>query len=116
VASSSSRHPYIFTSGKEGHIIKWDLSSGKKLDILRKQRPSAVAPASKSKGKTKAKASNDVEGHTSELYALALSDDGTVLASGGKDRRLGVWDAFKGEWIRGFPSGGLGHRDSISVS
>jgi ribosomal RNA-processing protein 9 len=46
------------------------------------------------------------------VLTLALSDDGRYLASAGKDRRVGVWDAEKGEWVRGFG----GHRDTISVS
>ena len=45
------------------------------------------------------------------MLALALSDDGKYLASGGKDRKLVVWDAEKGEWIRSF----FGHKDTISV-
>lgn len=58
-----------------------------------------------------AHASSEIHGHTDEVLALALSSDGKFLASGGRDRRIGVWDAEKDEWIRGFG----GHRDTISV-
>lgn len=45
------------------------------------------------------------------MLALAISGDGRYLASGGKDRRVGVWDVQKAEWVKGFG----GHRDTISV-
>ena len=56
----------------------------------------------------------DIKGHTDEVLSLALSGDGKLLASAGKDRRLGVWDTEKAEWIKGF-SGRFGHKDTISV-
>lgn len=54
----------------------------------------------------------ELRGHTDEIWALALSPDGKLLASGGKDRRIGVWNTETNEWVKGFG----GHRDSISVS
>lgn len=56
----------------------------------------------------------DIKGHTDEVLALALSADGKYLASAGRDRKLGVWDAERDEWIKGF-GGHLGHKDLISV-
>ena len=55
-----------------------------------------------------------IQGHTDEVYALAVSDDGTYLVSGGKDRRVVVWDAKAKEltWVKSFG----GHKDSITVS
>ena len=67
------------------------------------------------KGKGKAKAlsnASELQGHSDEIWALALSPDGKLLASAGKDRRIGVWDVEKDEWVKGF----TGHRDSVSVS
>lgn len=108
MAAESGKH--LFTSGKEGSIIKWDLSTGKRLATFHKIRP----PSSKGKGKGKASADPDIKGHTDEVLTLALSGDGQYLASAGRDRKLGVWDAEKGEWIKGF-GGHLGHKDLISV-
>ncbi|KAI0061168.1 WD40 repeat-like protein [Artomyces pyxidatus] len=103
VASEDGR--YLFTSGKEGSIIKWDLRSGSRLKTFPKLHPG------KTKGKGKEKASvTDVPGHTDEVLTLALSGDGKYLASAGKDRKVGVWDVEKGEWVKGFG----GHRDTIS--
>jgi ribosomal RNA-processing protein 9 len=100
VVSNDTR--FLFTSGKDGCIIKWDLHNGNKLATFRKLRPG---------GKGKEKAVADLPGHSDAVLALALSDDGRYLASAGKDRRVGVWDVEKDEWVRGFG----GHRDTISV-
>lgn len=58
--------------------------------------------------------SRALEGHTDEVLALALSSDGKILASAGRDRRLGVWDVSgdSPKWVKSFG----GHRDIISVS
>ena len=102
-AVASEDGKFLYTAGKDGSIIKWDLRTGKKKSTAYKQRPA--------KGKQKA----DPDGHTDEIWALALSSDGKYLASGGKDRVIGVWDAESTDgisWVKGF----TGHRDSISVS
>ncbi|KAI0252838.1 WD40 repeat-like protein [Lactifluus subvellereus] len=101
VTSSDAR--FLFTSGKEGSIIKWDLRNGSRLATFHKLRPGG--------GKGKERATTETPGHSDEVLTLALSDDGRYLASAGKDRRVGVWDAEKGEWVRGFG----GHRDTISA-
>lgn len=108
VASESGK--CMFTAGKEGSIIKWDLSTGKKVSTFYKVRPTADV---KGKGKGKAPSDAEMKGHTDEVLSLALSGDGKLLASAGKDRRLGVWDTEKAEWIKGF-SGHFGHKDTIS--
>ncbi|KAG5728406.1 hypothetical protein E4T56_gene18986 [Termitomyces sp. T112] len=108
VASESGKH--LFTSGKEGAIIQWDLATGKRLMTFHKVRP----PNSKEKGKGKAQVDLSIKGHTDEVLALAVSGDGQYLASAGKDRKLVVWDVEKGEWIKAF-GGNLGHKDTISA-
>jgi ribosomal RNA-processing protein 9 len=89
--------------------VKWDLRTGRKSHTFFKVRPSKQE---KGKGKAKAMSSEELQGHTDEVWALALSPDRRLLASGGKDRRVGVWDVEKNEWVKGFG----GHRDSISVN
>ncbi|KAI0038624.1 WD40 repeat-like protein [Auriscalpium vulgare] len=100
VASEDGRH--LFTSGKEGSIVHWDLRTGARLATFPKLRPP--------KGKQKAGAP-DAAGHTDAVFALALSGDGRYLASAGKDRRVGVWDVESGAWVKAFS----GHRDTISA-
>ena len=62
-------------------------------------------------GKGKGKAEEDVDGHTDEVWVLALSPDGRLLESGGKDRKVGVWDVEKDVWVKGFKN----HRQGVSV-
>ena len=102
-AVASEDGKFLYTAGKEGSIIKWDLCTGKKKSTVYKRRLV--------KGKQRA----DPDGHTDEIWTLALSSDGKYLASGGKDRVIGIWDVESADeisWVKGF----TGHRDSISVS
>lgn len=118
VASGSGK--YLFTSGKEGTIVKWDLSTGKKISTKYKIRP---LPNADKKGKGKASSSSSssknnqdvIKGHTDEVLSLALSGDEKLLASAGRDRRVCVWDTETCEWVKAF-SGHLGHKDAVSVS
>ncbi|KAF8809411.1 WD40 repeat-like protein [Phlegmacium glaucopus] len=107
VASESGK--YLFTSGKEGTIVKWDLSTGKKLTTKYKIRPLN----SDKKGKGKATSDLDIKGHTDEILSLALSGDEKLLASAGRDKRVCVWDTETCEWVKAF-SGHLGHKDGVS--
>jgi len=71
-----------------------------------------IRPRKKDKGKEKQRAAREeIEGHSDELWALSISSDGKYLATGGKDRRVGIWDVEHGAWLKGF----RGHKDSISV-
>lgn len=108
-ASESARH--LFTAGKEGSIIQWDLLTGKKVNTFYKVRPSEERK--KGKGKGKAPVDPSINGHTEEVHSLAISGDGKLLASAGADRRVGIWDIEKGTWVKGF-SGHLGHKDVVS--
>lgn len=92
----------LFSASKDGAIIKWDLITGQRVSTLYKQR------APKGKGKQK---ETVFDGHTDEVLALAMSSDGKYLASGGKDRRVAVWDAAEVKLLKSFG----GHKDLISV-
>jgi len=104
-ATASEKLDWLFTAGKEGHIIKWNLKTGKKIATFYKKRPDT-----KGKGKEKANPL-DIEGHSDEVLALAVSSDGQYLVSGGKDRKICIWDLEKDQWVKNFG----GHKDLISV-
>ncbi len=114
MASESGK--YLFTSGKEGHIFKWDLKTGKKLGTMYKVRPCSSTTDVKGKGKGKGLLSpdSDVKGHTDEVLSLAISGDEKVLVSAGRDRRICVWATETCEWQKAFV-GYLGHKDAITV-
>ncbi|KAL5478315.1 RRP9 [Sanghuangporus weigelae] len=104
-AVATSNGKYLFTSGKEGNIVRTDLFTGKSVSTFYKIKPSTFG-----EGKGKQRAESIVHGHSDEVLALAVSDDGKILASAGKDRKLVVWDVEKGEWMWSFG----GHKDTIS--
>ncbi|KAG9044369.1 pre-rRNA processing protein [Tulasnella sp. UAMH 9824] len=95
----------LFSASKDGSIVKWDLITGKRIfTVFKKRRP---PPDAKGKGKEPVV----IEGHTDEVLALAMSSDGKYLASGGKDRKVVVWDAQQFKWLKSFG----GHKDLVSA-
>ncbi|KAK4691331.1 ribosomal RNA-processing protein 9, partial [Phenoliferia sp. Uapishka_3] len=154
-AVASEDGHYLYTSSKDGSIIKWDMSSilssspsppslSSSVDspslpaasssritksVYFPKRPSEsakrnpqISKAAKMEAAAQAKLANggkkgkergfDAGGHTDEVLCLALSADGKVLASGGKDKSVGVWDVSgeKGKWLRGLG----GHKDRVA--
>jgi WD40 repeat protein len=116
----------LYTAGKEGGIACSDVSTGKRLSYTPKSRPRSQSNTTKGKGKSKLTAlADEGNGHSDEIFALAISGDGKYLASGGKDKRVCVWDVdeqteTRGDekkkekemvWVKGF----VGHKDGISV-
>lgn len=58
---------FLFSASKDGAIIKWELSSGKKLSVVKHQSKK-------------------------QILALAASTDDLYLASGGLDKLINIWD------------------------
>lgn len=140
-AVASEDGSWLYTSSKDGSIIKWDIrpilspSSSitstdpaprivkavyfpKKPGEDAKRTPEMEAKLEKerklAKGKGKGKSrAEEVGGHTDEVLTLAISYDGKVLASGGKDKIVGVWnvEGEGGKWLRGLG----GHKDKVAV-
>ena len=108
---------YLYTSGKEGSIIKWDLraSSSNRIRTFAKVRPAGkpkgTTRSTGKSGKRKGKADLETIGHTDEVLSLALSTDGKYLASAGKDWTIGVWDVETDVLIQNVRN----HRDIVSV-
>ncbi len=123
VATESGAH--LFTAGKEGHIIKWDLQTGRRVTTLFKTRPPPDPESAKNKSKVKGKGKapdESVPGHTDEVLGLALSGRRHAARECGARPpavRMGrrawcVWDVERGVWVRTF-AGHLGHKDAIAV-
>nr|CAG4711507.1 unnamed protein product [Naegleria fowleri] len=67
--SSSSNSPLrAFTGAKDGCIIHWDLTTQKKISITKKAHDNC------------------------EILCCALSFDGSILATGGRDNKIRLWD------------------------
>jgi len=111
-AVTLSSSEFLYTSGKEGSIIKWHLPTGKRLTLLHKAPKSKKSKGTPSRSITVSAPAET--GHTDEVLALALSSDGKYLVSGGRDRRLIVWDADTLTLLKSF-QGPMNHKDIISV-
>lgn len=86
------------SGGKDSRVIVWDVETGarthtfKATDIARgKKNPTKVA------------------GHIGNILTVAVSDDGQIIASGGDDGLVRVWDARAGKIIESL----RGHRGPI---
>ncbi|ORY81766.1 WD40-repeat-containing domain protein [Leucosporidium creatinivorum] len=122
---------WLYTASKDGSIIKWDLRSifspSSSSSSTSKEAPRIVKahyfpkrtpekalrnPELKKALEEKGKAKELAEGHEDEVLCLAVSEDGKVLASGGRDKVVGVWDVEgeKGRWLRGLG----GHKDRVA--
>jgi WD40 repeat protein len=44
------------------------------------------------------------KGHTDQVFCAAITNDGKLVASGGSDRRIKLWNAADGSVIREFPN------------
>lgn len=129
VARTSARSPYLFSADKQGRIVQWRLRDGCQVCVVPRRAAHAgdVHAASRTSGAARRRererrpgsafqgtlALGENEGHSAEVYALAVSDDGAHLVSGGRDRRIGVWRVGEAgtplRWVRAL----TGHKDAI---
>lgn len=130
--NSPNTHP---SSSRVKTHLQFSTRSGAGRRRARRAMSSGSGEASTSKataslGGASTSSFAEKEGHTDEVWSLSLSDDGTLLASGGKDRRVGLWaieprarapetsEAGEGQqvltasprWVAGLS----GHKDSIT--
>ena len=85
----------VYTASKDAGLLVWDLQTGEKL--LR-------VPGGRSGQQSYH------TGHCSPVLALAVSSDGTLLASGDQDRLIMIWDTQTMARLHTFK----GHRDAVS--
>ncbi|KAI7863091.1 WD40-repeat-containing domain protein [Spinellus fusiger] len=85
----------LYSGSKDGSIIKWDVSTMKKLHTFPGGR----------------KGVKNFVGHTDHVLSLAISSDNQYLASGGKDKILNIWSIKDNERISTFSH----HKDAVSA-
>lgn len=61
---------FLISANKDGDILVWDMETGENIRRLK--------------------------GHTGKIFSMSISDEGHLLASVGKDKKLLLWDLARG--------------------
>ena len=77
---------HLFSSSKDGAIIKWDITTGKKVTVVKHDSKK-------------------------QILALAASSDNMYLASGGEDKMIILWDIATMTFVKCFRK----HRGAITA-
>ncbi|CAE6493139.1 unnamed protein product [Rhizoctonia solani] len=110
-AVASDDGSILYTGSKDGSITKWSLRDATRITTYSKIPSHTLPMTGRGKGKARRAVGADVEGHIDEVLALAISFDGRYLASGGRDRRIVVWDVKEDKFVKAFE----GHKDAITA-
>lgn len=105
----------VITGSDDKSIKIWDAAGG---TLVREIKPGsdapptpeavkAAAPSVVSAAATVSLAAPPPPGHTDQVYSLAISPDGKLLASGSFDRTVKVWNVATGELVRALVTPGL---------
>lgn len=97
--------PFIYTVSKDMRLSKWRMPEAGQ-DNSPALKPKLVGS---SRGDRSRKRDIKYDQHTNEIYCVAASQDGKFVATGGKDRKLVVWDAATLKPLRAFAH----HRDAV---
>ena len=100
VTSVATCPPFAYTVTKDLYLTKWRLQDLPKDQFPKKKKkmqpppprrkPTQVIYARGDKSKAK---DNAYEGHVDTILTVAASQDGKFVVTGGKDRRIVVWEA-----------------------
>ncbi|TVY56099.1 putative WD repeat-containing protein C2E1P5.05 [Lachnellula cervina] len=120
ITGIASCAPYAYTVSKDLWLVKWRIQDlpkdqwlpkkgkkNKKPPPPPKRRPERVLSVRGDKKKSK---DNSYQGHTDIILTVACSEDGKLVVTGGKDRKIIVWDASTLKPLRVFTQ----HRDSVT--
>lgn len=92
-------HKQVFTSSYDKSIKLWDAAAGTLVrEFKAAPDPKPIDP------KTPPAKSTDLLGHRDQVFSIALSKDGKLLASGSSDRSVKLWDVATGKVVRDFPN------------
>lgn len=90
-----------FAGSKDGSIVKWSLETGERTVEL---------DGNILDGDGDGDSRSEHTAHTGPVLALAVSSDGSILASGGADKLVCAWDANTLNCLRRFK----GHRGAVT--
>ncbi|KAF7545170.1 hypothetical protein G7Z17_g9390 [Cylindrodendrum hubeiense] len=120
VTSIATCAPYIYTTTKDLIVQKWrtqDLPQHQYPQTTKRKPKKPQAPPRRQpeletwvKGNTGKSQDKDYQRHTDHILAVAASPDGKYVATGGKDRKLIIYDAETLKPIKIFTH----HRDAIT--
>ncbi|HEY1187220.1 MAG TPA: WD40 repeat domain-containing protein [Gemmata sp.] len=98
-------HDYkqVFTASYDKSIKLWDAASGSLVREF-KAAPDPVPDVKKDDKAPPPKKDAGPVGHRDQVFALALSKDGKLLASASSDRSVKLWDVATGKVVRDFPN------------
>ncbi|KAG9996488.1 WD40 repeat-like protein, partial [Aureobasidium melanogenum] len=101
--------PYIYTVSKDMTLIKWEMPQ--KIDASSKHtQPTKPKKLIYTRGNGKREDDFDFKHHTDAILCVAASSDGKFVATGGRDRKLIVWDAATLTPLKFFHH----HRDAVT--
>ncbi|KAJ3411630.1 pre-rRNA processing protein [Chytridiales sp. JEL 0842] len=105
---SSSQTPplYVYSSSKDGNIVKWDFWTGKKLHVF----PGGKKPTKKAIKAFGEKKLKSHVGHVDQVLCIAASSDGKYLATGGRDKAIHMWSVQDNSHLAVFTQ----HRDAVA--
>ncbi|CAN8071658.1 unnamed protein product [Agarophyton chilense] len=99
VALCSQDDAIAVSGGKDARLILWDVETGKRRHVFK-----AIVGEANKKNPAAAK------GHIGDILAVAITDDGNVAVSGGKDGLIRVWDIRARNLVKTL----RGHRGPVS--
>lgn len=119
VTSVATCTPWAYTVTKDLGLSKWriqDLPSQQWLPKKGKRKSKKPPPPKRKpeqvlfvRGDRRESKNNAYQGHVDTILTVAASQDGKFVVTGGKDRRIVVWDAATLKCLRVFSQ----HRDAV---
>lgn len=116
VTSVATCPPYAYTVTKDLYLTKWRLQELPRDQFPKKKKKMPPPPRRKPtkvicvRGDMSKAKENAYEGHVDAILTVAASQDGKFVVTGGRDRRIVVWDAETLKPLRVFSQ----HRDAVT--